>query len=93
MQESGGPAEKVAGDAFVRAWAPYHGGVARYSSDAIEVSPDKSGKWSVLRKLKEGLSPRFVRTPLISFTPDDKWAAFHVNTLDRADLMLVENVN
>ena len=92
IRETGGEIQKVASDVPFRSWAPYHGGIVRYTYRAIEISPDFSGKWSLLRKLPRGLSPRFFRSPTISLTCDDKWIAFHVSTIDRSDLMLVENL-
>ncbi len=93
VREHGGEREQVATGVPFRAWTPYHGGIVRFNATAIEISPDFSGKWSLLRKLPRGLSPRFFRSPLITITADDKWLAFPVSTVDRSDLMLVDGLN
>ena len=91
IRESGGPPEKVRDNAPQGAWAPYHGGIAAYNNTALYVWPDGEHGWTKLRDLP-GVSSTFFRLQSLTFTPDARWAAMHLTTLDRSTLLLVENV-
>ena len=87
---AGGKPE-TAGDAPQGMWAPYHGGIAAYNAKGLYIRPTGAKDWSKLRDLP-GVSGNFFRLQSLTFTPDAKWAAMHLTMMDRATLLLVENV-
>jgi len=91
IAEAGGNAQKVIDGAPEGAWAPYHGGIAAYDSKWLYIWPAGASGWTKLRDLP-GASSNFFRLLSLTFTPDDKWAALHLTTMDRSTLLLVENV-
>ena len=91
MPEAGGTPEKILDSMPGFNWAPYHGGIAAYNFKALAIWPKGAAGWQKLRDLP-GVSPNFFRAPTLSLTADEKWVAMHLTTLDRADLLLVENV-
>ncbi len=66
IRESGGTAEKVVDDARDGSWAPYHGGIVRYSARTLDICPTGSHEWTKLRDLPF-VTPRFV--PLAIYQP------------------------
>jgi Tol biopolymer transport system component/predicted Ser/Thr protein kinase len=92
MPESGGEPEKITDGVSNGSWTPYRGGIARYSSKALEIKANGAKDWTAIRKMPPDLSPRFIIIPVLSLSPDDRWAYVSLTTLDRADLLMIENI-
>jgi hypothetical protein len=73
-------------------WTPWRGGMVVLAGPSRVAYVDwRDHKTSFLPDLPKPASPRVLRRPTLAVSPDGKWVLYTINTLDRADLVLVEN--
>jgi dipeptidyl aminopeptidase/acylaminoacyl peptidase len=91
MSQDGGIPQKLAVAAWGRNWAPFGDQLLAYDNSGLYVA--EAGHASLLRTMPPPASPRSLRTPGISVSPDGRWVVLSLTALDRGDLVLLEEAH
>jgi Tol biopolymer transport system component len=88
--ESGGSPEKVMEYGSESYWAPCKDGLVLFGGPRMYFVSFRDHKPTVLAELPRPASPRIIRRPTVTVSPDQKLVLYTATALDRGDLMLIE---
>jgi dipeptidyl aminopeptidase/acylaminoacyl peptidase len=89
MTQDGATSEKLGVSLWGRNWAPFGNQLLVYDNSGLYTL--EAGHGSLLRPMPPPASPRSLRTPGISVSPDGRWVVVSLTALDRGDLVLLQN--